>query len=209
MKSYVKAGFRNENGSAILLVVFLLAIMTVLGITASTTTDVELNIAANERLYRTAFYTSESASFAVAKKVGVIVDTGYAVAGAADPKDGLMNYGGANDNDLCDEILGGLPWDPQPDMLLTLGGVVYPAVPEGQEQPADLPPLDAEIDVRRLTTGFSAGESAEFGTGDQGKGGQTVAAIKFALTSVGKSNVLTKSRIRSVYTKYKGKSKGL
>jgi hypothetical protein len=216
MKSCLKTG-RNENGSAILLVVFLLAIVTIIGISASNTTDVELNIAGNDRLYRCAFYAAESGSWATAKRVGFIIDhpdISDVPVSAGAPKEGLV-YNDATDAELLDEILGqktaagAASYDSDPDINFRLGDVVAEEVAAGEEQPASLPAADVEIDLKRIGGGFAAGESAEFGTGSESQGGKQVVVIPFALASEGKSDATTKARIRCIYYKYWGKPGGV
>lgn len=46
---------RNEKGSALLLCILMLFVLTVLGISSITTTDLDMNIAANEKFYTMAF----------------------------------------------------------------------------------------------------------------------------------------------------------
>lgn len=51
---------RNERGSVLLLSLFILMILTVLGIAASNTSTLEIRMAANERDYQRAVYAAES-----------------------------------------------------------------------------------------------------------------------------------------------------
>jgi hypothetical protein len=200
---------RNENGSAILVVVFVLAILTIIGISASNTTDVELNIAGNDRSYRTAFYGADSGNFATAKRVSHILDTSDKPLAAPDPKDGLM-YNGATPDEFYDKVLGlknaaNIYWDPAADINFSLGGVdaaASPPVPA--EPPVGLPETKVAVDLKRLKQYAPAGEAAEFGTGAEAVGGKTVIVIPYALASEGKTVDQTKARIRCTYFKYFG-----
>lgn len=49
----------NEEGTVLITALMMLVLLTVIGITASTTTNIELQIAGNEKLYKMAFYTAD------------------------------------------------------------------------------------------------------------------------------------------------------
>ena len=61
-----KCLLRNEDGSVLVLAVIILSVLTLLGMSATTTTDIELRIAENERSHKIAFYTAEGAEAYVA-----------------------------------------------------------------------------------------------------------------------------------------------
>jgi Tfp pilus assembly protein PilX len=50
----------NENGSAIVLALIMLAILTIIGISSSTTSTIELQIVRNERIFQRDFYIADS-----------------------------------------------------------------------------------------------------------------------------------------------------
>jgi len=49
----------NEKGSIMVIAVIILMILTLIGISITTTTSLELNIASNDRLHKTAFHTAD------------------------------------------------------------------------------------------------------------------------------------------------------
>jgi Tfp pilus assembly protein PilX len=51
---------KEEDGSIIVIVLVLLMLVTVMGISSTTTSTVEIQIAGNERTYKTNFYTAEA-----------------------------------------------------------------------------------------------------------------------------------------------------
>jgi hypothetical protein len=56
----------NEQGFVTVVALFMLVVLTMFGISATTTTGIELQIAGNEKAYKIAFYTAEGAmSYAV------------------------------------------------------------------------------------------------------------------------------------------------
>jgi hypothetical protein len=52
----------NENGSLLVIAVVLLMLLTVMGLAITTTTSIELQIAGNDRLHKTAFYQADGAT---------------------------------------------------------------------------------------------------------------------------------------------------
>jgi hypothetical protein len=51
---------QNENGSALLVSMLILGLLTIIGIAVTRTTDIELQIAGNDRMHKTAFYEADS-----------------------------------------------------------------------------------------------------------------------------------------------------
>lgn len=52
---------KNERGSLILIAVVILMVLTVIGVSMTTTTSIELQIAGNDKLIKTAFYEADGA----------------------------------------------------------------------------------------------------------------------------------------------------
>jgi hypothetical protein len=61
----------NENGSALLISLLILGLLTLLGIFATNTTNIELQIAGNDKLHKVAFYAAEAARGYVAGNTGL------------------------------------------------------------------------------------------------------------------------------------------
>lgn len=55
-----KCLLKNEDGSVLVLALVMLVLLTLLGIAVTTTSIIELQIANNDRLHKTAFYTAEA-----------------------------------------------------------------------------------------------------------------------------------------------------
>jgi len=49
----------NENGSVLIMAILILAVLTIIGISASTTSTIETKIATNDMLYKTSFYAAD------------------------------------------------------------------------------------------------------------------------------------------------------
>jgi hypothetical protein len=56
----IKATFKNDDGSVMVAALLILVLITIIGISATTMSNSELNIASNAQLHRMAFFTAES-----------------------------------------------------------------------------------------------------------------------------------------------------
>lgn len=66
--------FRNEDGSVLVITLLTLVALTLIGIAAITTSTIEIQIAANDKFYKTAFHNADSGVFAVPKVISVAMD---------------------------------------------------------------------------------------------------------------------------------------
>jgi hypothetical protein len=58
---------KNEDGTVLVIALIILVFLTLIGITISATTEVEIQIAGNERLYKDNLYTAEAAAMECAQ----------------------------------------------------------------------------------------------------------------------------------------------
>ncbi len=61
MKTKFKDTINNENGFVLVIALIMLAIVTVIGIAATRTSETELQISGNEKLHKLSFYAAEAA----------------------------------------------------------------------------------------------------------------------------------------------------
>jgi len=64
-----KCLLKNENGSVMVLALVMLALLTLLGIAATTTSTIEIQVAGNEKLYKENFYRAEAAVMENAQRI--------------------------------------------------------------------------------------------------------------------------------------------
>jgi hypothetical protein len=64
----------RDSGSVIVIVMIMLALLTIIGISATNMSSTELKIANNDKNYKAAFYHAEGGVYAVAKWIGQVVD---------------------------------------------------------------------------------------------------------------------------------------
>ena len=62
-----ESGLRNENGAVLVVALMLLVLLTILGISISSTSEVELQIAGNEMRYKENLYKADAAAMACAQ----------------------------------------------------------------------------------------------------------------------------------------------
>ena len=66
MSTFVRSG-KNEGGSVMVVAILILALLTIIGIAAMSTTNIELKISGNEKSYKMALYAAEAARGYVVK----------------------------------------------------------------------------------------------------------------------------------------------
>ena len=57
----------NENGFVLVVALLMLVVLTIMGLSASTTTQIELQISGNERVAKDLFYKAEAAAYEAAQ----------------------------------------------------------------------------------------------------------------------------------------------
>ena len=176
----------NEEGSALVVVLLFLVLLTIIGISASTTSEIELNIAANQKTHMIAFNNADSGIYANPKLISACIEGGsdQAVAG--------FTYLGAGGT-FYREIMGFDPWDAARDTRLTLGG------------------FNVDVDVNRTGVQHLAGGGVEFASGAEGIGVGSAGgvAIFYAMDSLGDGPASSVSDIGGVYRKVIGVAGGL
>jgi len=183
----------NENGSVIVAALFILVIVTILGITATNTSTLELQIAANDQFLKTAFYHADSAVYGTAKLISHKVNrSGKVDPGAGGDAPGITYLSAATDpaDDFYRQIAGFDAYDNALDVNFNAGGI------------------DSEADVRRSHQAHVAGGGAEFATGAEGVGPSAI-AIYYDVNTSGYSNRGTSRDLMATYRKMVGVPGGL
>jgi Tfp pilus assembly protein PilX len=110
-----KSLLKNEKGSVTVLAVILLMLLTLLGMAATTTSSIEVQIAGNELRYKQAFYAAESAAAYVTWRSDLY--------GPDNITPGTSHYF-PNDTDPYVGITGGLPTAQQVNTTQSFNGQV-------------------------------------------------------------------------------------
>jgi hypothetical protein len=78
----------KEDGSILIVALILLVLLTLMGISATTLTDIELQIAGNEMVSRANFYNAEAAAM---ENIQLLANTGEAITDPTDPSMPWLN----------------------------------------------------------------------------------------------------------------------
>lgn len=179
----------NEDGSVIVFALFILVVVTVLGISSTNTSTLELQIASNDQFFKMAFYNADSALYGTSKLISHAVNrSGQVDAGTGNDAPGLAYLSTASD--FYRQIAGFDMYDDADDLDFNAGGI------------------DALADARRVRQAHVAGGGAEFATGSEGVGPSAI-AIYYDVNSSGFSNRQTTRTLHAGYRKMVGIPGGL
>ncbi|MCF8035353.1 MAG: hypothetical protein K9K62_00635 [Desulfobacteraceae bacterium] len=186
----------NQDGSMILVAMMLLLILTIIGITSTSTTVVENRIAVNDQLHKIAFSNADSGLYATPKLIRAVLREGDPLSsselndqitylsdgGSADGKDGNYFYKHLMGYDTYD---GG-----ENDIKYELSG------------------NPVKVDVERISAEHVAGGGVEFASGAEGIGAGG-GLVNYGLFSVGGSPRESKAKVYARYRYVLGITGGL
>lgn len=182
----MKLSFTNEQGSMLIVVLMLLVVLTLIGVTATNTSRVEIQVAGNERVHRIAFHLADSGTYATPKVISECMDQ------ATEPTLPGVTYLGTSGS-FYRELMGFIPNDADRDLRFVMSG------------------YNVDIDVARLGQENIAGRGSEFASGSEGVGAGSLGGVaviyEIDSTAPGPSDAL--SDISAVYRKVVGIPGGL
>ncbi|MBN1276283.1 MAG: hypothetical protein JXA35_02240 [Deltaproteobacteria bacterium] len=195
---------KKEDGSVAVVTLLLLLALTLIGITAITNSTIDMQIAANDREYKTALHNADSGAFAVPKVISLAIDdkeTPGDISGNAEEKryDAFTYMDlGTDDNDGSNptfyrELAGFDNHDDDPDIEFALNE------------------NNISVDIQRLGASQIGGGGAEFLSGYEGVGAGSSGGIgiRFLLDSFGTAQRDTRSNVGVAYRKVIGIAGGL
>jgi hypothetical protein len=164
----------DDKGSVLVMALLILVILTILGISASTTTEIEIQIAGNEKFHKIAFYNADSGIYSTPKLIRKSVEDG------GWPATGFVPIPGSN---FFREVMGYDVYDADKDVKYTLGGNTF------------------QVDVERTEQKSLAGGGTEFGSGAEGAGVGSVGGVViiYTMVSTGEGPSSSGSTIEGVY----------
>ena len=188
----LRCPLRNESGSVIIAAIFILVLVTILGVVATNTTTLELEIAANDQFMKMAFYNSDSALYGTSKLISHAVNRseGLAAGGTDAPGIGYLSASADAADEFYRQVAGFDVYNDAKDIDFINGGI------------------DADADAQRIRQGYADGTGSEFGTGSEGLGVQGI-AIFYDINTSGFSNRQTTSNLTGAYRKLIGVPGGL
>jgi len=180
---------RNEDGVIIVIALFVLALLTIMVISASTTTSIDQIVASNDKYAKVAFYHADAGVYATPKLISKTIDEAYLATGSD-----LGNFSYLSRTDSSDffrQVMGFDTYDGgAKDVEFTIGG------------------NSVQVDVRMLSKQALAGGSAEFAAGAEGAAGGSVIML-YEMRAQGQGPVNSVSNIIGRYRKVVGVPGGL
>lgn len=176
----------REQGSVLVIALLMLALLTVIGIAATTTSRIELQISGNNRFHKSALYHADSGVYTTPKLISACIDdaTEQAISsGDYTPDDGTFYR----------EVMGYDGHDDTPDVRFVMSG------------------FNVDVDVNRLGQVSVPGSSTEFGSGAEGVGSGSISGIGvlYGMDSLGHGPAFAQSNVAGVYRKVIGVAGGL
>jgi hypothetical protein len=182
-----------EQGSVMIVALVMLVLLTIIGISATSTTNIETQIAGNDKFQKIAFYTADSGLPATAKLISEIMETQVQTAYTAVA---YLNPDG--DPDTTNTVLSQIMADPStyvyddgtPDLRFSLPG-------------NNIASVDIQFDRREPI----AGGGVEFAAGSEGVGTGTAGggvAVFYVLESTGTGPGNSQSGIVASYRRVVG-----
>lgn len=181
----------DENGSVIVAALFLMAIVSIIGVSATNISTVEVQIASNDHFHRIAFFNADSGPYAVPKLISRAVNTstiqtasnfGFAYI----PYTGSASLPSDGGTRIYNQIYGFDTYDAAND--ISFGGT--------------------QVDIRRDRQRNTVGGGAEFAAASEGIGAVSV-AVFYDLQSAGSGPRGSNATVLAEYRKVVGMPGGL
>lgn len=176
----------NEEGSVLIVALMILVFLTSIGISATTTTEIELQIAGNEAFHKMAFYHADSGVYSTPKLISTTINDG------AQPTVTGITYLDTGTG-FYREVMGYMGYDTARDIQFALDG------------------HKVQVDVERTRLEPLVGGGAEFGSGAEGIGVGSAGgiAIYYTLDSLGEGPAGSQATILAEYRLIPGIPGGL
>jgi len=171
---------KNDSGSALLVLVLLVPVLTLFVVFASSTTFQDTTVTINDNCHRDAFYNSDAALYGSAKMIGLVgkkKDAPEILAGTGGDAPGVIFNNGNADTDVgFRQLITSLRSKDTLDQY----DVEFIKV-----QGTDIG-VESLVDIEKMGTPDSVGGGAEFGAAAEGVGAQLNKAL-FRIRSQGRS----------------------
>ena len=156
----------NEKGAVLVVALVIVGLLMVIGTSITMTSSIELNIARNEKLAKSAFYNAENARVLASRVIR-----------------SMFSGDSYNDDDN---------FDGNSDIILRDGNFAYEEISDGPSDSFDANSdmeltgaLAARVDVDKIDVGPLPGSSAEFAAGYEGTGTAASVQIIYDINSEG------------------------
>lgn len=191
MNSFCKP-IQNEDGFVLIVALFVLILLTIIGISATNTSIIDLQIAANDKAYKIAFYNADSGVYTTPKLISRTIDAGAQITGSDLGNISYLSRPTGDTTDFFRQVMGYDAYDNGTlDIQFTLGS------------------NNVNVDVNRTGQQTLVGGGAEFASGAEGIGGGASVAVYFDMDSFGSGPYNANSNVGAVYRKVVGVPGGL
>lgn len=195
----------NQRGSIINLALLMIVLLSMIVIYMSNSTTVNVEIAANEKYFTTAFFNADSGAYGSAKVVGRAIESGFdpTFGNAGDDFPQLV-YIVSGTNSFYSQVMGFNTSDTDDNML-------FGAVRGDEDIEFQVGGREVNVGIRRTGQQNLAGGGAEFAAGSMGVGAGSAGgiAIMYAATSIGEGPKDSRAEIETAYRKIPGTAGGL
>ena len=182
----------NEDGFVFIVALFVLILLTIIGISATNTTTIDLQISQNDKAYKIAFYNADGGIYATPKLISKTVDEGEEITGG---DQGSFTYSTRGDSSsFFRQVMGFDAYDNGTrDIEFTLGG------------------NNVNVDVNRTGQEIMVGGGAEFASGAEGIGAGSGGGVMilYDMDSFGSGPYNARSNLGAIYQKVTGMQGGL
>jgi len=186
---------KNEDGSVLIVALLILVFLTIIGISATTTTNIEIQIAGNEKFHKIAFYHADSGVYTTPKLISACIDSGAEInIGSGTTEPDIEYITGSSSTLFYRQVMYPDEYDEgDKDIQFTLGG------------------NNIQVDVENSGSKNLAGGGVEFAAGAEGIGAGSGGgvAIYYKMDSSGDGPANSISNVSAVYRKVVGVSGGL
>ena len=159
---------RTPGGSALIVSLLVLVLLTLLGLAITNTAQIEMGTAGNQKFHALAFYKADSVIYPAARIVSVTVSDSTAPTFSQEDNNGNEITYVPNDGNFLNEVMGFNPHDFNEDLRFAFGDSAV------------------NVDVWRIGERHLAGGGIEFSSGAEGVGVSSV-GILYRLTSTASS----------------------
>lgn len=190
MNSFLRHIQNNEDGFVLIVALFVMILLTIMGISATNTSVIDIQISQNDKAYKIAFYNADSGIFATPKLISRTIDEGEEITGG---DLGSFTYSTRSDtSSFFNQVMGFDAYDAGTlDIQFALGN------------------NNVNVDVNRTGQKILVGGGAEFASGAEGIGGGSSVAAFFAVDSFGSGPYNANSNVGANYRKVVGVPGGL
>ncbi len=176
----------SEKGSALVIALLIMVMLTIMGLAVTNTTEIDVQISKNDQFFKRAFYNADSGVYASPKVISRCLDNGNEVTISG------VTYLGTGGT-FYREIMGYDAHDSDKDLRFVLSG------------------FNVDVDVNRTGQKNLAGGGVEFASGAEGMGVGSAGgvAVFYDLDSLGRGPSGSQSEVIAEYRKVIGVVGGL